>query len=288
MQPLEIIVVDNASTDQSLRLLGGVSGITVLPQTENFGFSKANNLAVKQIPNSDWIALLNPDAFPDPTWLEELVKCSEDHPEFDAFGSKLLSFDNDTIIDGFGDTYHISGLARRYGYGKPDSSSYASNREVFSVCAGAAMYRRVVFLEVGGFDEDFFCYFEDVDLGFRLRLAGYRAMQCSTSVAKHLGSATSGGPNSDFSTYYGHRNLVWAFIKNIPSPMLWFLLPIHILLNIFSIFYLGCKGKLKIIIKSKVDAISGIPTALAKRSSIQKNRRVTALQMFKVMNKRPF
>lgn len=282
------MVVDNHSADQSLKLLEKFSGITVLAQPENYGFAKGNNLAIKNLVNTHWVALLNPDAFPDPTWLEELVKCSEMHPEFDAFGSKLLSFDKALTVDGFGDIYHASGLAWRDGYGKPDSSSYTSNREVFSVCAGAAMYRRDTFLEIGGFDEDFFCYFEDVDLGFRLRLAGYRAMQCSSSIAKHLGSATSGGPNSDFATYYGHRNLVWTFIKNVPSPLFWILFPVHIAMNLATICYLASKGKFRVIVKSKIDALVGIPSVLVKRSKIQNSRRATSLQILKLMNKLPF
>lgn len=287
-QPLEIVVVDNASTDQSLQLLARFAGITVLAQPQNFGFAKGNNLAIEQMANAQWIALLNPDAFPEPTWLEELVKCSESRPEFDAFGSKLLSANEESKIDGFGDVYHVSGLAWRDGYGKQDSSDYAGNREVFSVCAGAAMYRRQVFLELGGFDEDFFCYFEDVDLGFRLRLAGYRSLQCSKSIVKHLGSATSGGPKSDFSTYYGHRNLVWTFAKNMPLPLLWVLLPIHVAMNLISIIYLGFKGKFKVIIKAKFDAIVGLPGAIKKRSVIQRSRRTTSIQILRLMSKLPF
>jgi GT2 family glycosyltransferase len=104
-------------------------------------------------------------------------------------------------------------------HGTPASALKGSECEIFSPCAAAALYRRSALLEVGGFDEDFFCYVEDVDLGFRLRLAGYRCLYVPLSVAHHIGSGTTGGKNSDFSVYHGHRNLVWAFVKNMPGVL---------------------------------------------------------------------
>ncbi len=107
-------------------------------------------------------------------------------------------------------------------------------REVFSACAAAALYRRDVFEALGGLDEDFFCYMEDVDLGFRLRLAGWGCTYVPTAVVHHVGSATS-GRRSHFTTYHGHRNLVWVFFKNMPGALLWLYLPQHFSLTSSSV-----------------------------------------------------
>jgi GT2 family glycosyltransferase len=123
-------------------------------------------------------------------------------------GSKLVKAADLAVLDGVGDAYHISGLVWRMGHGEPVASFSEQVREVFSPCAAAALYRRSVLLEVGGFDEDFFCYVEDVDLGFRLRLAGHKALSVPDAVVYHVGSATTGGQHSDFAVYHGHRNLV--------------------------------------------------------------------------------
>ena len=103
------------------------------------------------------------------------------------------------------------------GHGVPVSSVSEEVREVFSPCAAAALYRRSALVEIGGFDDDFFCYSEDVDLGFRLMLAGHSCLYVPTSVTHHVGSGTTGGQNSDFAVYHGHRNLVWTYVKDMPG-----------------------------------------------------------------------
>ena len=96
--------------------------------------------------------------------------------------------------------------------------------EIFAPCAAAALYRRAAFLEAGGFDEHFFCYMEDVDLGFRLRLLGYRCGYAPAAIVHHVGSGTTGA-RSPFTVYHGHRNLVWTYVKNMPTPWFWLYLP---------------------------------------------------------------
>ncbi len=177
---------------------------------------------------SEWIALLNPDAFAEPRWLEALLVAAESNPEFDVFGSKLVNAADPTVLDGAGDAYHMSGLVWRIGHG---SRLYRLLRKMCAKYSrpvrrqhfiGAALLR-----ELGGFDEDYFCYVEDVDLGFRLRLAGYRCLYVPQSVAHHVGSGTTGGQHSDFALYHGHRNLVWTFVKDMPGILFWLLLPLH-------------------------------------------------------------
>lgn len=287
VQPHEIILVDNASSDGSIAIVKQFSSVQLMLLCQNTGFARGNNLAIDRASlESDWIALLNPDAFPNSHWLEALLLATESNPGFDVFGSKLINADNPTMLDGIGDAYHLSGLVWRTGHGSPLSTSVDDvDREVFSPCAAAALYRRQALQKVGGFDEDFFCYVEDVDLGFRLRLAGYRCLYVPQSVVHHVGSGTTGGNNSDFSIYYGHRNLVWTFIKNMPGILFWLLLPIHLFLNLATVFLFASRGQAKIILKAKRDAIVGLPNMWRKRQYIQKKRVVSVRGLWRHLNK---
>ena len=286
--PYEIILVDNASTDASLGVVRRFPVVRLLAQNENLGFARGNNLAIK-IANaeSEWIALLNPDAFPEPRWLEALLSSASDYPAFDVFGSKLVNAADQSILDGAGDAYHISGLVWRMGHGIALSAVHdeAREREIFSPCAAAALYRRSALMEVGGFDEDFFCYVEDVDLGFRLRLAGYRCLYVPSSVAHHVGSGTTGGQHSDFALYHGHRNLVWTFVKDMPGILFWILLPVHILMNLMSVAWFTTRGHGGVILRAKRDALMGIPKMWAKRQQVQSKVAVPLLIILRVMKK---
>jgi GT2 family glycosyltransferase len=137
---------------------------------------------------------------------------------------------------------------------------------------------------VGGFDEDFFCYLEDVDLGFRLRLAGWRSWFVPDAKVQHVGGATHGGKHSEFSIYHGHRNLTWAFVKNLPGPLLWLLLPLHLSMSLVSLVHMICIGQARIFCRSKRDAVLGLPHAFDKRKMIQSERKVSVLNVLTMLN----
>ena len=280
-----INVIDNNSSDDSSKFLDKIKNVTVQKLKNNIGFAAANNLAITTS-QTEFIALLNPDAFPEPDWIERLLAAAQLNPEFAAFGSRQLAYGHDDILDGVGDVYHCSGLVWRQGHGLPKTSPNKTPREIFSPCACAALYRREALLAVGGFDEDYFCYVEDVDLGFRLRLAGYKALYVPDAMVYHVGSATTGGQHSDFSIYHGHRNLVWTYIKDMPGILFWLFLPLHILLNIVSIIYFILRGKGKIILRAKRDAIKGLPKMWKKRRKTQRERKATIGQIWKMLDKR--
>nr|MDA3808497.1 hypothetical protein [Thiomicrorhabdus sp.] len=204
----------------------------------------------------------------------------------DVFASKLVNASKPTLLDGAGDAYHLSGLVWRLGHGSSMPTSVEHTCEVFSPCAAAALYRHRALLEVGIFDEDYFCYMEDVDLGFRLRLAGYRCLYEPASMVHHVGSGTTGGQHSDFCVYHGHRNLVWAFIKNMPGILFWPLLPMHLLLNLVSIVYFLRKGQGRVILSAKKDAFKGIPKMWRKRKEIQARRSASINDIWHVLHKR--
>nr|NJM01483.1 glycosyltransferase family 2 protein [Desulfobacula sp.] len=284
--PEQVFVVDNASTDGSLDIPGISGRVTVMRLADNVGFAKANNLALARC-RTPFVALLNPDAFPAPDWLERLLAAASVYPEYSMFGSRLVSSTNPELLDGDGDQYHISGLVWREGHGfdfKPEQEPW----EVFSPCAAAAMYRTEALRQAGGFDEDFFCYVEDVDLGFRLRLLGHRCLQVPDAVVQHMGSATTGGQHSDFAIYHGHRNLVWTFFKNMPGVLFWLLLPLHVTVNLAALFWFSTRGQGRVIFKSKRDALSGLPCIWGKRCYVQANRAVSVGNIFKLLDKHIF
>jgi GT2 family glycosyltransferase len=287
IKPHEIILLDNASSDGSLEIARQFPIVQLLSQDQNTGFARGNNLAIDAVSKkSEWIALINPDAFAEPHWLEALLVAAESNPGFDVFGSKLINAGDTKLLDGAGDAYHLSGLVWRMEHGLSVPTSAENVREVFSPCAAAALYRRSALCELGGFDEDYFCYVEDVDLGFRLRLAGYRCLYVPQSVANHVGSGTTGGQHSDFAMYYGHRNLVWTFVKDMPGILFWLLLPLHVLLNLVSIIWFSLRGQGDVIWRAKRDALLGLPKMWRKRQHIQKTRVASIGEVWQQLDKR--
>ena len=284
--PSEIMLVDNASADASIEIVCRFLSVRVLMQNENLGFARGNNVAIEASDKeSEWIAMLNPDAFPEPHWLEALLSAARENSEFDVFGSKLVKAADPSVLDGAGDAYHISGLVWRMGHGVPSASLSAQASEVFSPCAAAALYRRSALVEVGGFDEDFFCYVEDVDLGFRLRLAGHRCLSVPEAVVHHVGSGTTGGQLSEFAVYHGHRNLVWTYVKNMPGVLFYLFLPLHIAMNVVALAVFMVRGQGRVMLRAKWDAIKGLPKMWRKRRAIQSSRIATVREIWRLMDK---
>lgn len=280
----EVILVDNGSSDNSLEHLEerypGL-GMRVERLPHNLGFAGGNNLGAR-LARGQWLVLLNTDAFPEPDWLAELVKAAQTSPGFGSFSSRQLRAGDPNTLDGAGDAYHVSGLAWRIGLGYPSARFGLESAVIFSPCAAAAMYLRQAFLEVGGFDEDFFSYFEDVDLGFRLQLAGYRCLYVAQAVVHHVGSATL-GERSDFAFYHAHRNLVWTYIKDMPSTLFWLYLPAHLIANVVYVTHYALRGRGRVLLRAKWDAILGLPAVLRKRKITQKTRKVSNAALGKAM-----
>lgn len=283
--PEVIQVIDNASSDCSNTIANRFEGVRLRDAGANLGFAVANNLALSEC-STEFVVLLNPDAFPSIDWLEHLVAAAKANPDIAAFGSRQLCQGSSEVLDGIGDSYHMSGLVWRERHGAQQQAGDLVSQEIFSPCAAAALYRRQALVDVGGFDDDYFCYIEDVDLGFRLRLAGHKAMYVPDAVVHHVGSATTGGQRSDFSVYHGHRNLVWTFVKNMPGALFWLLLPLHLLMNLATVGVFIARGQGGVILRAKRDAIKGLPQMWAKRQQIQARRVVTVREIWRVLDKR--
>ncbi len=280
--PERVLVVDNASDDDSLDAMAGrPRWMQLLPLAVNTGFARANNIGISHLSGFDRLALLNPDTVPEPDWLAQLLAAAERHGDGDSFGCRMLGYDDDAPLDGTADVYHVSGLYWRRDHGLPATTARAEG-EIFSPCAAAALYPFKGVTDVGGFDEDYFCYSEDIDLGFRLRARGARAWYVPGAVVRHAGSATT-GRRSDFTTYHGHRNLVWTFVKNMPGAYLWRYLPEHLLLNLVTIVLFALRGQGRVILRAKRDALAGLPRAIARRRLERSLRTVPARALVDAM-----
>lgn len=274
------IIVDNGSTDGSLETLPKLDKrFEILKLGENTGFAKASNIGVAHC-DSKWVAMLNPDAFARPDWLEKLLAATSLAPNVTMVGSTQIMALEPDIYDGLGDCYHISGLAWRSGFGHKVEPFQTC--EVFGPCGAGALYHRETYHRLGGFDEDFFCYHEDVDLAYRMRLAGGICTQSSTAIIDHVSSAIS-GRHSDFATYHGTRNRLWTLYKNTPTLLWPLVLPLHILLTLLLLFRsLLRPATLLPTLRGLKDGLFGLGKMRSKRRHIQKNiKQISTSQLLK-------
>jgi GT2 family glycosyltransferase len=286
LQNFEIILIDNGSTDHALEgIQQSYPSLTIrieLLET-NQGFAKANNIGAR-LACGQWLTLLNTDAFPASHWLENLIQAAKNNPAYSFFSSRQIQANHPDLLDGAGDAYHVSGLAWKRYLGYPANQFGLEQTEVFSACGAAVLYLREAFLEVNGFDEDFFSYMEDVDLGFRLRLRGYRCLYVPDAVVHHIGSATL-GIASDFALYHYQRNLIWSFVQNMPPELLWRFLLAHVLANFVYLANYILRGRGRVLWKAKIDAVYGLTKAVQKRREIQSRRSVTERDLLGIMER---
>lgn len=278
------MIVDNASTDNSVAVMQKqFPEIEVIRATRNLGFAGGNNLAFRRIRDCRWVALLNPDAFPEPNWLGNLITAARAHREYSSFASQIV-FDSDPKrLDGAGDEYHLSGFAWRRMHRSPATAAIKS-LEVFAPSATAALYRKDVLDEANGFDERYFCYYEDVDLGLRLRLLGHRAFYVADAVVRHVGSGIT-GRRSAFVTYHTQRNRIWTYVKNMPAPWLWIFLPLHCFYQVVVIGLYATQGQLAPALRGTLDAFRGMRRTLEERRGVQDTRRATFAELMRVMRR---
>lgn len=275
LAPKRVLVLENGSAaDRALSAADMTAGFELEVSAENRGFAGGNNrLAAKA--DTEWLVLLNPDAFPEPDWLEELMAAAARYPHADLFGSTQMADGADGVLDGAGDVYHITGFPYRGGYGRAMASP--PDGEIFAPCGAAMMIRRTVFEGLGGFDTDYFCYVEDVDLGARARLAGHIAIHASKAVVSHVGYGSS-ARRSAFATYHGTRNRWWTYLKIMPLPLLILSFPFH--LGLTALLWASSVrfGQFALFSKAQRDAFAGLGGVMRKRGQVQRTRKVSAQQ----------
>ncbi len=272
--PSEIIVVDNGSTDGSREFVEHAHpDVVVLAQERNLGFAGGVNVGIKAA-TGDLVALLNNDAEADPDWLRQLVQRMADAgPEVGIVTSKIVVAEAGTL-DSTGDFVDIYGRAVPRGRGEPDDGQYDLAIDVFSGSGGASLYRRAMLDRVGLFDEDFFAYYEDVDLGFRARLAGYRAVFEPTAIVRHhMGGTSRKLPG--FSRYHILKNVWYLYLKNMPGWVFWSQLPRF--LRGQEQWARACirRGESPVLRQAYATMLRHVPTMLRKRRAIQRSRAVS-------------
>lgn len=276
----EVVVVDNGSVDADAITLPDDGRFSLLKLPENVGFAAANNIGARGA-QTPWIVTLNPDAFPRPGWLAALLEGARRHPDGVMFGSTQLFAHDPTIIDGEGDRYAVFGLTWRARFGWKAGVAHATG-EVFSPCACAALYRRDAFEEAGGFDEGFFCYAEDIDLGFRLRLLGGCAYQIGDAVVHHVSSGIT-ARLGDFTLYHNARNTVWTLVKNVPFPLILLTAPLYAAATLYLLLFRWKREDVPVVRRALRDALAGLGPVLAKRRAIQAGRRAPLCAIMRAM-----
>lgn len=280
----EVILVDNASSDASLDEIDAseLPAFTLVQETENLGFARANNKAA-QLARGKWLALLNPDTVAADDWLDQVASGIQRHPDVTSFASLQLDLNHPDRLDGTGDNYLAFGFPWRGGYGQPARDAPAEG-ECFSACGASAILRRDVFLAHGGFDARLFCYCEDVDLGFRLRLAGERCIFLPNAVVKHAGTGTT---SSETAQYLGYRNRIWVYAKNMPWPLLAITLPGHIALTVYLLIRAAMRGTASHMWKSVWHGLKGVPRIRASSPASPPPRQISLQRLAKSMHWNP-
>lgn len=278
----EIIVVDNGSKDNSVEFVStNFPDVKLISLDKNYGFAKANNIAIEAC-RSKYVALINNDAIADQNWLEYLVDALEKNPQAGFAASKMMNFNIPDTIDRAGDGYSIAGAGVIRGRGGKTSKYYTDQEWVFGACAGAAMYTRNMLIDIGTFDEEFFLIYEDVDLSFRAQLAGYKCIYEPKAIVYHKSSHTI-GKDSDVSIYYGHRNIEWTYIQNVPIDLIFLTIIPHFIYIILAFCFFSLKGSMIVYLRAKTDAFKGLPAALSKRRQVQKRKIVSSRYIYKIM-----
>jgi len=283
LKDFSVVLVDNGSNDGSIEVVSkNYPGIETIELNRNVGFAAANNIAINNI-QSEYVALLNNDASPHPQWLEKLKETIEEYPDAGSVASKMLFYSNHNIIDRAGDAYTIAGAGQLRGRGA-SFENYNAREYVFGACAGAALYRTALLQDIGVFDEDFFILYEDVDLSFRAQLAGYKCIYNPEAIVYHVGSGSIGEDTST-SVYYGHRNLEWVYIKNMPGSLIKRTIVPHLIYVLAAGIYFIAKGRGGDYLRAKCDAFKSMRNAIYKRNKIQGNKKVVDEYIWNLLEK---
>jgi GT2 family glycosyltransferase len=274
-QKSTVVVVDNNSHDSSRGVIESYDGRVIpLYNKDNLGFAGGVNTGIRYAieNNFDAVALLNPDAIADTHWLESLVAVLEKQKDVGIVTGCLLTKDG-AAIDSTGELYSIWGLPFPRNRNNSSNSASTSQEDVFGGSGGASLYRVRTLKDIGIFDEDFFMYFEDVDISFRAQLNGWRVVYNPNSIAYHHIGASSGRVKGLY-TYHAMKNWPLLLIKNVPSELLKTVVPRFICAYILFIGKSLFRGHLWYTLKGIWKAMTLLHKKINERRIIQSNKRV--------------
>ena len=216
----EVIIVDNGSSDNSKAYINGNAfdfPVKLIENDENLGFTPAVNQGIANA-EYEYIFSLNNDTEVEKGSIRQMLDLISSDDNIFSVQAKMLQYGNKDLIDDVGDEYNLLAWTKKTGENHR-SGEYVDVMEIFSSCAGAAIYRKSLLEELGMFDDEFFAYMEAVDLAVRSKINGYRNMLCPQAIVYHIGSATSGSRYNEFKVRLAARNNVWVVYKNLPIPL---------------------------------------------------------------------
>ncbi|MBE5940057.1 MAG: glycosyltransferase family 2 protein [Lachnospiraceae bacterium] len=225
----KVIIVDNGSSDDSLKVINeeyialeksgfSKNNLILIKNKENLGFCGAVNIGIKAV-DTEYVILLNNDTEAKDDFIEQSVKGIEGCKGVFSVSSKMIQLCKKNLIDNAGDGYTIFGFGFSYGTDK-NVKEYTEKREVFTACAGAAIYKTELVKRIGLFDENHFAYLEDIDIGYRAKIYGFKNMYNPKAIVYHVGSGFSGSKHNEFKIEKAARNNVYLLYKNQPLPQL--------------------------------------------------------------------
>jgi GT2 family glycosyltransferase len=268
----EIVFVDNGSSDGSIDLVTSLyPTVRIVSNRRNLGFA-AGNSAGARAARGTHLVFLNNDTVPADDWLKQLYAAHSAAPERSIVTSRIVFLDRPDTIDSAGDGYLRAGGAYKHGHGA-SASGYRESREVFGACGAAFLIPRNTFERLGGFDERFFMVYEDVDLSYRARLAGFGCWYAADAIVRHAGSGTLGSMSTT-AVFYGQRNLEWTWIKNTPARLLLSTFPMHVAYSAAGLLHYVRAGRGGAALAGKASALLGLPRVLAQRRALQGARTV--------------
>ena len=269
----EIIVVDNGSLDGSCEMIEEkYPEVRLLKNKSNMGFATACNQGIKEA-KGDYISLLNNDIEVESDWMTKLYEGMERHPECGMGTTKMMFLDQRDVFYNTGDLFHAWSSGGGRGQGEKDVGQYDIEDYVFGACAGAGIYRRDFFQQVGTFDEDFFIFAEDVDINMRGQLQGFKCVYLPEAKVYHIGTATV-GLYSDRYIYLCKRNDMFVLIRNYSLKMYLKYFWVTLKHQFNDIKYFTHRGQGTILFKSKLATLKMLIPMLFRRFQIQSSRTV--------------
>lgn len=236
-----VIVVDNGSTDESPRVIREEYPEVILIELDrNYGFCRAVNEGIRAS-HTEYVILLNNDTQAAPGFVGKLLEAMEGREQIFSCQARMLQMDHPEKMDDAGNYYCALGWAIAVGKGEA-AEKYGRPRQIFSSCGGACIYRRKVLDQIGWFDERHFAYLEDVDLGYRARIAGYENWYAPEAEVLHKGSATSGSRHNSFKVYHAARNNLYLIYKNMARWQILINLPFLVAGCVIKALYFSLKG----------------------------------------------